>query len=1279
MRKSFLLKLLMLALCAAMVFSLFACDGGNVETEAPETEAPEATDPAETDPTESTPAETNPTESNPAETDPSDDPADTDPADTDPAETNPAETDPAETDPAETDPAGPTCDGKHELKAKGDNGHYELACEICGTSNGTVEAHTYGNDGITCTACGYVASCGGVHNYDSNSEIHWINDCIACGAKGENADLHTPVYADGKYACTTCGYVYTCPTNGEHAIESVGAEGHRTVACAICNAEAGEVVAHTFTDKNGSRFCECGYEAECKGVHEVTSTETGHAFAACDICGAAATDEVPHSEVKAEFVTDTAYVYGCADCGYAFYTKTLTDAVKTFLTPNYIAKKADNYYALGANSFEVGSDNMPYASFIGKTNTSEKDGETVYTHTTAQAIYIRSHEDMLWNQFASEGQQVKWDIGNATYLVVKVRTNNVDQQMFVTFSTTGHNATKSIATEQKVAMKDGKEVVVAEIGEEFNSATGYTSIKLPMTASVADEWTTYVIDLAKAVPEQMVKDSTTGTYIVDTLYLHFEQFAAATTVDVAYLAFVEGGWTEIGAVVDEENAIAVLSNNTNAKVNADTGVCVSEHAYEVVSVEGECTNVCAICGHNGGAAEHGKLDVVAVDGVYKYACTVCGKVIKDYGISTESTSLYWPAETLLNKLTNKGVAPDYTGVTGKYNNISIVTENGETFLRLNDAESNKATNGAWGGIFWQQADISPDAGRYMVIKVRRSSNISGLASLDFWITSSAGYTNTWATGSVSVSFGQDNTWHTIVVDLGARCGDAYKADENGNYGPRTIHMRPFGSGSAYDTTTDETFDIAYIAFFTDLNELKNIVAEETYEFSKTSTDSAVYDVINHACAGTHMYGETVEGTKHTVACKDCGAVVKTFDIPAEINYYADLGIMTHYGSKVTKYLYDTEAGVLYNNFTATGGCHFDLSGGNAGTAGSWTAQTYNSGKYVVIKYRSTASNHFYVGTADHGLRAGENNPARTSVGVLTASANWKVQVFEIPDNCATYTVNSDQRLYFMIGSSPASCDVAYLAVVDSLEEAILLLGENENFYLGDAYLNKNQECVGVCNYVYTADETATDGYVYACSACGTISDINFFKNSFSSGYGSNPTKYEGYTTFTFTGSGHLNLSYTGTDGRGGMPSQEEVVAGQYLAIKIRASLTGELQIRIGNTDELAANNWNYKQTFIGNITPDEASADEWRILIVDLAAFDDEVYEIGKKHGITLSTQGASAAGVTIDIAWVAVGDSVDEIKTLFGADDTTYYYYEASYNSVPVEKNLDGTPVVAE
>ena len=426
MKKSIFMKLLVLALCAAMVLSLVACSGGTTE-EASSAAAGTTTE------TESQPggeSETQPggeSESQPGGESESQPGGETETKPGNESESQPGgETETKPGGETETGPVGPTCDGNHAIKDRGDQGHYEDACTICGTDRGTVEPHTFEDkDGKpTCTVCNYVASCQGIHAWQNDATQHWQDACFVCGAAATPKADHTMDHNDaGEYVCTVCTHKETC--TGNHALVSDGEAGHHEAACVVCNTPDGATVAHVYEDKNGSRFCACGYEAACKGVHSWTSDADGHQMAACDICGAAAGEKVSHSEVKVENVTDTAYTYGCADCGYAFYTKNITAAVKQFLTPGYIANDAKVYYAIGSHEMKVTDNGMPYASLTG-------------TGSTAQVIWVRAHEDMIWHQKASAAEQEgRLNIGKATYLVITLRTNNTEQKMSVSFSTTG--------------------------------------------------------------------------------------------------------------------------------------------------------------------------------------------------------------------------------------------------------------------------------------------------------------------------------------------------------------------------------------------------------------------------------------------------------------------------------------------------------------------------------------------------------------------------------------------------------------------------------------------------------------------------------------------------------------------------------------------------------------------------------------------------------------------------------------------------------------------------
>ena len=757
MRKSFLLKLLMLALCASMVLALFACEGGNVETDpTPDEQTEGKTDPAETDPTESNPAESNPAESNPAESNP--------------AESNPAESNPAESNPAETDPPAPTCDGNHELKAKGDIGHYyTVSCDICGIVKETIAPHTLEDkDGKpTCKDCGHVATCQGVHNYEYNDEGHWKNECLACGAKAVEKAAHEMDHVNGEYVCTVCGFKVTC--NGQHELVSDGEAGHHEKACVICNTPDGATVEHTFEDKNGSRFCACGYEAACHGVHQWTSDAEGHQEAACDVCGAVAGEKLPHSEEKAEFVDGNEYSYGCKDCGYGDITRTLEDSVKLYFSPYKISQmgtgdptNARNHYNLANKAFTI--DNEAYFSFTGKDN----------------------YAQFIWNRTgAHKDQAYTMDIGLANYAVIKMRLSDTSAKNIKLY---------------------------------YGTAGDRTYTTLPVAASTTGKWATYVIDLAKVFGEYHVLNAESKTYKIDNLYLDLGRLESTTKVDVAYIAFVEGDLAEVAKLVDTDTALLQTANKGAATVvSGETGKCV-----------GGCVNT-----------------VQVIDGVYKTACSACGTVVRDHGVKADAVGLYWSAEELYRRSTATTQTSSTEGAywEGGPVNQYLLTEDGETFLRISDMETKRGTSDSWGGWFPVNSGggyAHPGSGRYMVIKVRQNDNSVNRSRIDFSVTS-AGSSNTWDKGGgFSVYLPEDNQWHVIVVDLAARAS-GYTPDANDDYGIKTVLLRPFGGYHAVDTVTDEIMDIAYMAFFDDLADLKGIVKEGTYEWSVSDTENETRD------------------------------------------------------------------------------------------------------------------------------------------------------------------------------------------------------------------------------------------------------------------------------------------------------------------------------------------------------------------------------------------------------------------------------------------------------
>ena len=1102
MKKSILMKLLVLAVCAAMLLSLFAC-GPEVEdpTEEPtqqETEKPTdgADDKTTEAPTQAGGQATDPTETDPTETDPTEtDPTETDPTETDPTETDPVETDPVETNPVETDPA---CDGNHNYVAKGPQGHYCDKCGNPGRDNPILDHEYEDKDGVpTCSVCGYIADCKGEHTaYIGDETGHWTAPCDQCGAAaGTEISEHTYKYENDKYACTVCGWTLTC--DGKHELVSDGAAGHHTAACEICNVPAGETVAHVFANS----VCECGYEAACKGQHKIEADAEGHSIGACTICGAAEQVKQPHVWGTEYYTAGESYVYGCKECGYAKYTKVLTAAVKAFFAPVIIAEdKQTTYYNIGHASNTEGE--MPFASFAGKGG-------------AAQVLWMRAYEDTIYNNNAAASEQEKLDIGKATYLVIKLRKNSADQQLVLQFSTTGKNSTTAVA-EEAITNKAGDKVFV-EAGATYNTNNGYSSFTLPMALAEVNEWTTFVIDLAKVTPDQMVLDSETNTYVVDTLYYHIEGFETEMTLDVAYMAFVEGGWTEIGENVDEETVISVAQNNVGSVVDPTTGGCVGEHVFTTALVDGE----------------------------YKSVCT-CGYVKSSYGIKEEGPNKFGGAETLATS----------GSVTGKVDKTLMFDEDGTAFVRLDNYWPNRDN---WGdiGINLGQFAGAGATGRYLVIKVRVGAEGNGTNAISVFVnTNQSDNKNLIGGGEAAFSISKDDKWHTVVIDLAEKVskpGVAFLPDEDGSYNVRYFSIRAFANTSTVTSdeaegryfytywvtgedgkdvykeqvlgkenrltpaqmtekgytvekihkcaaSADAYVDLSYVALFDSLDDIKNVVTADTYEWSIDRTSSALKNTADGSCAA-HTYREVVDGTTHKIQCTTCEHILREYTVSADINYYADLGSMNYYnnaGTGLDKLLIDPVAGVLYNHYYATGSTHWNLSGGSG--AGAATSATYNSGEYIVMKVRAVGGEQagmtFYLSTTGKDA----NNGAK-SIGKFTVKAEdgWVVLVVKI-GTVESYTTKTDANLYFMGNpGGAAQLDIAYLAVVDSINEMKTLLGEGETYrYYEESFSNISVEYDQAGNKVpckpgkcevdpdvvtVTEDENGDKIYSYLCAKC----------------------------------------------------------------------------------------------------------------------------------------------------------------------------------------------------
>ena len=897
-----------------------------------------------------------------------------------------------------------------------------------------------------------------------------------------------------------------------------------------------------------------------------------------------ADDSCVHAWDGKETVQGNTYSYNCFGCGETIYSKTIPESVSVFISPYTMSTPvgtAENNKITPNTHFQMVEKAFTFDGI--PYYGFNGTGNTSYGKTS-QLIWMRSAQDV---SSASDHERRYIDIDQSKYLVIKARGNaGALTDLNFIFSTSGYKGTKSV--------------------------------NLPLSAAGADKWGVYVVDLSKVLSTYYVKNTETDTYELDTFYFSILPFETTDRVELGYVAFVED-WADVDAIVDE----TTFYNVTDA-----AGAYV-----ELNTADQTCPG------------EHTKGSMQNIDGIYKFPCTVCGTILRDTGISVDSVNALWSAETLYTKAAQTGTAASgYASITGSYAQKELITEDGETFLRLGDAKS----NGQWGGWFPISTDGNnriTNAGRYMVMKVRNHSSSGAWSSIPFWITSSQRTQATWAAGAFTVLLPQDSQWHTIVVDLAAR-SDQYSANEDGTYDLLTMHLRPMGgNNTSLDTTTDEVLDIAYMAFFDDLADIKGIVKEDTFEISKSSTSNAVMDTETGTCkyhAPTYV-ADAEDARGYHYECANCGTVLA-------MDYYESGkgGCFAYNAGQYagTATLKTDEAGFQYMSFLSTGtsGTFFNYNANNTG-GGGVSANAVRAGRYLVMKLKgNTAANvTFYVGTDD---KPKSNN---NYVGGLAATftpesmpKDWTVVVFDL-SGIANYSMGGEHKIFMSSTTgggatvaNGAQVDLAYVMLVNDYDDiAALTAGETVRSFVIPDEINWYAPLESMNKYQHTLQKNLYD----------SEEEVLFNR-------------------YTGTGGNHINI--TGGAGAGSATSGT-FTTGNYIAIKYRTSGTISLSLNIATGDKKSGNG-----ASVGNNQTYNTGM-EWRVALVDVSA--NAQWTVGSAQQIYIMLNPNSSDEYIFDVAWVAVVDSVDEMKMLL-REGETYYDLGNNWKNEGAHLKQDGTCV---
>ncbi len=764
-------------------------------------------------------------------------------------------------------------------------------------------------------------------------------------------------------------------------------------------------------------------------------TNTGSILAADGNCYEHTVGSLATMSTRQDDAGNTVYYYSCSACGTVVYERAVP-AGTTLMNGYDWANGATTYYNAGAGSAIYDSD---------------EDIAFGRENGNLQILWHRAQADCKTGTIST--QKTTRDVGDARFFVMRMRSSNTARTLELCYSTTG------------------KQGPVNDAGEV--TAAGYKDVDIPVSASKAGEWTTYVIDLETLLSAYHIKDTETGTYVVDTFY--FNMNSTSANHDVEYMAFVEGGWAELDTLIDDETAILITSTSGGySKVAVKDGGCVSCEYVESGSA-----------------------------GAYVYTCSVCGKVA-DF-----DTDRYYPSSKVAGSSTN----PFQLTTSSGYDSDALLsfvrfTGQGKTGQLIynrypihysGSGASQTTTNYKFGTSF----NIG-SGDKYLAVKYRTNStsrsHILRIGTLnantvakgeDGYYTGSQNYFDI----NIPLSKLSADEWTLLVFDLAKLGGSKWVSDANGDYIIETMMFTGTVSAS-------QNFDIAYMAYTDSLDDIATLSGEDQALYVYSSGVGNMINLDGTCAEGGCIIDDSVADGIYKSYCMFCGTVYEQKDI-SSVNKFIGAEQMSAYNPLYLTHTfcteYDAEQGVYetfvrhtYSNANSQG-----VSLGNEGQFflfGSYVSASPNyeiadTGRYLVMRMRTFNALKLI-------LEARTGDGTKTSVTrTLGLNDGWENVIIDL-SQYANYEVDATDttftvRFRFLRGSSSdplQTIDISYAAIVDSLDEAAALIGggETELYEKWSAapvtYIDNGTDCSsGVLGHIPSSTDCTE---VAICTECG---------------------------------------------------------------------------------------------------------------------------------------------------------------------------------------------------
>ena len=641
----------------------------------------------------------------------------------------------------------------------------------------------------------------------------------------------------------------------------------------------------------------------------------------------------------------------------------------------------------------------------------------------------------------------------------------------------------------------------------------------------------------------------------------------------------------------------------------------------------------------------------------------------------------------VNKYLNaKYLAVRPTGATYQVKDDGLKSEDGVLYTRIFGQD--KVGQIFWTrigfdgtGAPWPAAQINPiEVGKaqYLVLKMRGQVNVSNVSFAIGTIVGDATPENidNMKLGNIYIPQSKlsADEWTYFVFDLAGTYEDFWVADSEGNY--KVCYLQFTFNGTF---ASDMYVDLASMAFLDDWKEVSDYLEVDTAEMVYASNASIEVDVATGKCKNAHALAETVSGRTYKYACALCGSVAYEKTVPESVNWYSPLSAMNLYQNKLEYYLYDAENDIIFNRYSGTRGDHLNITGGKS--AGSPTSGSFETGNYLVMKYRASSDGSI-------GLNASTDG-SRTLVGAQDATdlpANeWRVAVIDL-SHVSAYARGTTAPIYIMLttGGTYYTFDIAYAAVVDSVDEArALITDETYYLYTGGwsnykSYVTETGLEVGAGENDPADDPTETPKETEPASADFQLSaeDIETAANGNGYALGTVEKKNDGgfdyvrvYNNDAGTANAYWAHSYADAEG----------VSGRYLIFKYRTNVTSGWVQFATSTDELVDDYFLTNTQRSWYVMPVD---ENWHVVIVDLSqsvadsstpifTADANGNYTAKFIGFRPFYNSAANADAYMDFAYVKWAVTMEEALEVIGTESNIDAGYYSGGKWFPVSTNV--------